>query len=166
MRAIVEWLHERFSIDDNRIYALGFSNGAIFCHKMARESNIFAAIAPVNGSWLAGQTIPSGASAISVLQVTSLNDEIVPFNGGSPQGLSFQSVFAMMDGYAVHNGCPLAIKDTLENTPNVSVFHYLPCAVDLNLIIYRLNQKSHFLDDATWSTVYSEIGSFLEGKTK
>lgn len=164
VREIVGWLNERLAIDHDRIYALGFSNGAIFCHKMARESDIFAAIAPVNGSWLTGQTIPSGAPEVSVLQVTSLNDEIVPYNGGSPQGLSFQSVPAMMDAYAAHNGCSTSEVEVVNNSI-ITTYEYTGCT-NRELQIYRLNTKTHFLDGATWSTVYSVIGSFLDGKTK
>lgn len=164
VRAIVSWLHERLVIDDARIYALGFSNGAIFCHKMARESNIFAAIAPVNGSWLTGQSIPSSAPSISVLQVSSKFDEIVPFSGGSPQGLSFQSVPAMMDAYAVHNGCS-ASEVILTDNASVTIYGYPECTVN-ELEIYKLNTTTHFLSNDTWSLVYSVIIDFLDGKTK
>lgn len=164
VRAIVAWLNDRLSIDHDRIYALGFSNGAILCHKMARESDIFAAIAPVNGSWLTGQSISSSAPSISVLQVSSNLDEIVPYNGGAPQGLSFQAVPVMMGAYATHNGCSTS-EALLEDNSNRTVYEYMGCS-DHELKIYRLNTTTHFLSDATWDTVYSVIGEFMEGKSK
>lgn len=164
VRIIIAWLHERLTIDDNRIYALGFSNGAIFCHKMARESDIFAAIAPVNGSWLTGQSISSTAPLISVFQVSSKFDEIVPYSGGSPQGLSFQAVPAMMDAYAAHNGCSTS-EATLDDNSSITIYGYTECA-DQELKIYKLNNTTHFLSDATWNSIYPVIVDFLDGKSK
>lgn len=164
IREIVQWLDERTSIDKQRIYALGFSNGAILCHKMARESNVFAAIAPVNGSWLTGQTIAGSAPEISVFQVSSANDEIVPYSGGAPQGLNFQSVAAMMNGYATHNGCSTA-PQTLDSTTSITHFQFSACTSE-EVMLYRLNNKTHFLDDPTWASLYPLIFNFFDGKSK
>lgn len=164
IREIVQWLDERASIDKQRIYGLGFSNGAILCHKMARESDVFAAIAPVNGSWLVGQTITDAAPDISVFQISSSNDEIVPYNGGAPQGLNFQSVSAMMNGYATHNGCSTTAQ-TLDSTASITHFQFSACTSE-EVMLYRLNNKTHFLDNTTWATLYPLIFDFFEDKTK
>lgn len=164
VREIVRWLDERTSIDHQRIYALGFSNGAILCHKMARESDVFAAIAPVNGSWLVGQTITDAAPEISVFHVSSVNDEIVPYNGGAPQGLNFQSVATMMNGYAAHNGC-VTTPQTLDSTTSITHFQFSSCSHG-EVMLYRLNNKTHFLDDPTWTSLYPLIFNFFDGKSK
>ena len=48
IRALVEYLKETYSIDADRIYATGMSNGGIMSYQVgAALSDIFAAIAPV-----------------------------------------------------------------------------------------------------------------------
>jgi polyhydroxybutyrate depolymerase len=48
--AVLATLHEKFSVDDSRIYAMGFSDGAFFTYLLWQERpRIFAAFAPCSG---------------------------------------------------------------------------------------------------------------------
>jgi polyhydroxybutyrate depolymerase len=48
--AVLATLHEKFSVDDSRIYAMGFSDGAFFTYLLWQERpKIFAAFAPCSG---------------------------------------------------------------------------------------------------------------------
>lgn len=48
--AVLSTLHEKFSVDDSRIYAMGFSNGAFFTYLLwEQRPKIFAAFAPCSG---------------------------------------------------------------------------------------------------------------------
>ena len=48
--AFLATLHEKFSVDDSRIYAMGFSDGAFFTYLLWQERpKIFAAFAPCSG---------------------------------------------------------------------------------------------------------------------
>jgi polyhydroxybutyrate depolymerase len=48
--AVLATLHEKFSVDDSRIYAMGFSNGAFFTYLLwEQRPKIFAAFAPCSG---------------------------------------------------------------------------------------------------------------------
>jgi polyhydroxybutyrate depolymerase len=48
--AVLATLHEKFSVDDTRIYAMGFSDGALFTYLLWQERpKIFAAFAPCSG---------------------------------------------------------------------------------------------------------------------
>jgi polyhydroxybutyrate depolymerase len=48
--AVLATLHEKFSVDDSRIYAMGFSNGAFFTYLLwEQRPKIFAAFAPSAG---------------------------------------------------------------------------------------------------------------------
>jgi len=49
--AVLATLHEKFSVDDSRIYAMGFSNGAFFTYLLwEQRPKIFAAFAPCSGN--------------------------------------------------------------------------------------------------------------------
>jgi polyhydroxybutyrate depolymerase len=48
--AVLATLHEKFSVDDGRVYAMGFSDGAFFTYLLWQERpKIFAAFAPCSG---------------------------------------------------------------------------------------------------------------------
>jgi polyhydroxybutyrate depolymerase len=53
--AVLATLHSKFAVDDNRIYATGFSNGGMFTYVLwGARTNIFAAFAVVSGRVSAG----------------------------------------------------------------------------------------------------------------
>jgi polyhydroxybutyrate depolymerase len=53
--AVLATLHEKFSVDDSRIYAMGFSDGAYFTYLLWQERpKIFVAFAPCSGKILPG----------------------------------------------------------------------------------------------------------------
>jgi polyhydroxybutyrate depolymerase len=81
---IMETVKSEYTIDLHRVYATGFSNGAIFCHYLAaNRSTLFAAIAPVSGqlaSPFSKKFHPKDSA--SVLEVHGTSDPVVPYGGG------------------------------------------------------------------------------------
>ncbi|MFO0896247.1 MAG: PHB depolymerase family esterase [Pirellulales bacterium] len=78
--ALIDELSRQYKIDPNRVYATGFSNGAMLCHRLGVElSDKIAAIAPVSGSMAPGLQ-PS--HPVPVMIVHGLGDRNVPFAGG------------------------------------------------------------------------------------
>ena len=82
---MLKQLQNQYAIDPRRIYATGFSNGAIFCHLLgARMPETFAAVAPVSGAMaepVARQfhlTHP-----LSILAIHGTADPSVPYQGGN-----------------------------------------------------------------------------------
>ena len=48
--AALAWVHAKYTVDDDRIYATGFSNGAMFTYLLwAERPAVFAAYGPVAG---------------------------------------------------------------------------------------------------------------------
>jgi polyhydroxybutyrate depolymerase len=82
--ALMGELERRYPIDPKRIYATGFSNGAIFSNYLAcNDANRIAAIASVSGYLpAAGAPDCHPARPLAVLQIGGTADPIVPFNGG------------------------------------------------------------------------------------
>jgi polyhydroxybutyrate depolymerase len=82
--AILAQTERDYRVDHSRIYATGFSNGAIFCHYLAAQrAHVFAAIAPVSGPI----AVPFSAwfhpeFPVSVLEIHGTSDPIVPYTGG------------------------------------------------------------------------------------
>jgi polyhydroxybutyrate depolymerase len=83
LKTVVADVAKRIAVDPDRVYATGHSNGAMMCHRLAREAaDVFAAIAPVAGAM--NFTAVDAALPISVLMIHGSADEHVRFEGGRP----------------------------------------------------------------------------------
>jgi polyhydroxybutyrate depolymerase len=75
--AVLATLREKFAVDERRVYAVGFSNGAIFAYLLwgmrAKELAAFAAVA--------GEIFPRVrlSEPRALLQIAGENDDVVPF---------------------------------------------------------------------------------------
>lgn len=79
--AILADLKTKYSVDETRIYATGFSNGASMTFRIARElSQEIAAIAPVSGADWLPDAIP--ARPVPILYITGTADPLNPIEGG------------------------------------------------------------------------------------
>ena len=93
--ALLDDLTKQFNTDSKRVYATGYSNGAIMCYRLACElSNRIAAIAPVAGPM--GITKCNPSRPVSVMHFHGTGDKFAPFAGGrgsrSLPGQYFESV--------------------------------------------------------------------------
>jgi polyhydroxybutyrate depolymerase len=83
VRALLERLRSRFPIDEKRICATGFSNGAAFCYLLAaRMPEAIAAIAPVAG-YLPRSVAAKPAKPVSLFHVHGERDDRVSAPGGA-----------------------------------------------------------------------------------
>lgn len=80
--ALLDELARRLPFDRRRVYATGFSNGAMLAHRLAFElPGRLAAVAPVAGAWLPPEGEARGR-AVPVLHVHSVDDPRAPYAGG------------------------------------------------------------------------------------
>lgn len=85
LNAMVGAIEQQMPIDTTRVFATGMSNGAMMALRLACQSALFAAVAPVAGTLL---TECSDASPTSVLQVNGTADDRVPYGGGPGKALT------------------------------------------------------------------------------
>ena len=82
VRAIWDKLPTLVSVDRQRVYATGMSNGGMMSYRLACEmADVFKAIAPVAGTDNTLQCQPS--RPVSVLHIHAKDDDHVLFNGGA-----------------------------------------------------------------------------------
>ena len=90
-------------LDLNRVYAIGYSNGGMFSHFLAcNTENIFAAIGDVAGTMLLdtyNNCNPS--SPVPVLKIHGTSDNVVSYNGYDQAG--FKSVDDVINFWKMHN---------------------------------------------------------------
>lgn len=114
VRALIEELSDAYEVDPTRVYATGFSNGAMLVHRIGSElSDIVAAVAPAAGT-IGGApeadsptvTIAPPPRPVPILLMHGMQDSHVRFEGGvnfrDRLDLSFQESASF---WAAANGC-------------------------------------------------------------
>ena len=74
---------KNFCVDKSRVYATGFSNGGLMAYEIAlRKSNVFAAVASVEGSVMKGyyKTLNGTSPPIALMDIHGTQDTTIPSN--------------------------------------------------------------------------------------
>jgi polyhydroxybutyrate depolymerase len=80
VRDMVKAIKDNMAVDENRVFAAGFSNGGMLTYRLASEmSDVFSAVAVVAGGTNGKEVKP--ASEVSVLAIHGTKDHVVPRNG-------------------------------------------------------------------------------------
>ncbi|MGC3992750.1 MAG: PHB depolymerase family esterase [Propionicimonas sp.] len=105
LSAMVARVEQLVAVDRRRVYVTGMSNGAIMAYRLACETDIFAAVAPVAGTMLVDC---AGAARTSVLHIHGAADDRVRLDGGRGSGVAHLSgppVRAVVDEWRERDGC-------------------------------------------------------------
>ena len=109
------YLQTEYGFDTNRIFAVGFSNGAFMTHRLAMEaSGTFAACVSVAGMmpervWNAR----GGVNAVGFFQITGEKDDLIPKNSdGSAKHSQAPAIEDVMDYWA--EACSLTLTETTD----------------------------------------------------
>jgi polyhydroxybutyrate depolymerase len=148
LSALVEEVAGRVPID-RRVYATGLSNGGMMSYRLACErSDLFAAIAPVEGAMDLDLASCAPERAVSVLVLHGTADSQVPFAGGTHRGrLGFGDVrYDTPVSEAVRfwvdkNGCPRA-PQRREDEPLTSDL-YGPCRENSEVVLHAIAGGRH-----------------------
>ena len=132
IRQVVADVAQRWSIDRERIYATGMSNGAMMAYRLACEmSDVFKAIAPVAGTDNTRACTPR--NPVSVLHIHARNDSHVLFTGGAgPDSVAkalvadYVSVPATVAKWAALDKCSGPARRVLER-PGAQCEVYAAC---------------------------------------
>lgn len=84
LHAIIDTLSGVYTIDSDRIYSTGMSNGGFMSYHLACLSNRFAAVASVTGSMtIQTQAACNNASPTPVMEIHGTSDAVVNYNGSN-----------------------------------------------------------------------------------
>ena len=137
---IVNDINANAIFDVNRIYGVGTSNGAGMVNKLAKETSIFTAIAPL----LSQQTVAVGdvvpSKAVSVFQVNGSDDDLVPVEGGNGVADTvFMSAQASAENWALNFSCDLTPTEKVRQWGDSSVAEYsFAGCIDNQIIRYSV----------------------------
>ena len=141
VNTLLDDLIEKYSVDTQRVYATGMSNGAKFSYRLACElSDRITAIAPVSGTL--ETVIRPDTRPVPILHIHGTADQNCPFNGGmgtkSIAKVNFTSVPQTIALWVKHNDCrttpvirrlPNPAKDGMTSTR--TVYRSLKAPVEL-----------------------------------
>lgn len=115
--ALIDSLSAAYFIDQNRIYAVGMSNGGFMSFRLACElSSKIAAVGSVTGSMTPSTLGNCNAShPMPIIQIHGTTDPTVPYNGSAGWTASVTNV---LNHWATFNNCSLV--PTVVNVPNTN----------------------------------------------
>jgi polyhydroxybutyrate depolymerase len=150
--ALLDDLGRRTAIDRSRVYATGFSNGAMMAHRLASERpDLVAAIAPVGGSMVYERAEPR--AAVPVMHIHSADDPRALYDGGlgppfpgTDNRVMHPPVDASLARWAKANGCAPAgrvVETRSWDEHTAEKIAFAPCASGAELVHWKLRGPGH-----------------------
>jgi len=133
IEALIQELSSQYKIDQSRIYAAGYSNGAMMAYGLANyKSERIAAIASVSGTML--DCIGNPQHPMPVLHLHGTADSVIPYNGDNYYAAAQNVLYHWVDFNNTRTTPVVSSESTGGNTieryvynqgdNNVSVEHY------------------------------------------
>lgn len=150
VRALLDSLRRELTLDSNRVYAAGISNGAMFSYRLACDlPGVFAAIASVAGA-LPADLPPRCAPAtpLSVVAFQGTADRSLPYDGGgSPPGtvLSAARSVAFWAGAGACDsaGAATTVSDSARDGTRLRRLSYAGCTANRAVVLYTIEGGGH-----------------------
>jgi polyhydroxybutyrate depolymerase len=157
VRRLIDLLKSDYSIDANRVYATGISNGGILCHLLAAElSDQIAAIAPIVATaggrareqrhW----TVPASPNQpVSVIAFNGALDQRVPTEGGwqkkatGHDPVEMWSLKQTIDFWVRHDRCNESPTVEDNEAKQYRRFTYNACRAGSEVVQYILLNQGH-----------------------
>ena len=106
VRDLIEQLDRVYSIDHDRIYAVGMSNGGGFAALLGcRMPEQFRAIASVAGAYYPGTYEGCAEGPVAFLEIHGGKDGVISIDGGPRKGSTLLAARAMVERFRERDGC-------------------------------------------------------------
>jgi polyhydroxybutyrate depolymerase len=150
IRQLIAHLKHELTIDPNRIYGAGFSNGAVFAYQVGCElADEFAGVGAISGLMKPLTALDCNPSRpVRVLMVNGTEDAVFAWEGGP-----FLSASSTVSFWATINGCvgePEVewLPDTRDDGTRVWTESYRDCDSGAKVLFYGIEGGGH-----TWPGV-------------
>jgi polyhydroxybutyrate depolymerase len=141
IREILSDIGSIASVDTKRIYATGFSNGAMLSYRLACEmSDVFAAVGPVAGALISSPCEPQ--EPVSLIHVHALNDTDVPYGEGFAPDLP--SAEDSIITWAQMNDCTGSAQVDKQLNDSLTHTAYTSCKAGTAVESYVFETGGHF----------------------
>ena len=153
--ALIDDVARTHSVDPDRVYFIGHSNGGFMSYRMACDiSDRVAAVVSLAGATWADPAQCSAESPVSVLQIHGTDDETIFYDGGAILGKPYPSAADTIRQWAALNGCDepadpilhddntLDLEATIE-APETAVYGVPGCPTGVDVQLWTINGGSH-----------------------
>ncbi len=159
---IVGLISEANGVNEERIYATGFSNGAGLTQHLAVNTTLFKAVAPVSTALVVNNEPTNSTPTLSVLQIHGIDDMTCPYLGGAQNvtGHDFYSSEESAALWAAHNGCDETPLVTTTSSGNEH-YDYQNCSNGVKVVQLSLPNVEHNVPSDTEGNLNQFIWGFL-----
>ncbi|MFY0645125.1 MAG: prolyl oligopeptidase family serine peptidase [Bacteroidia bacterium] len=120
VEAMISIISSQYSIDIERIYAVGYSNGGMMAYGLANyKSELIAAIASVSGTML--DCMGPTKHPMPVIHLHGTSDGVLPYNGDQ----YYSSAQSVLDYWINFNNTNTTPIKTSENNGGITIEHYV-----------------------------------------
>jgi len=138
---LVANLESQYSIDPERIYATGISNGGGMANRLGCDmADLIAAIAPDSGAYNFWQNC-NPSRPVPVLAFHGLDDNIVPYDGGTPKAME-PPIEEWAASWGMRNVCS-STPEVTTPTDGVTIHTWSGCKDHADVILYTLANHGH-----------------------
>jgi len=147
INALIDSVMVNYTINQERIYCTGFSDGGFMTNRLACElNNRIAAFASVGGT-RASSLACSPDRGIPIFHIHGTADAVVSYNGdnlfGSPfLAALFMSVDEMMSDWIEENSCVADIA-AISIGDDTEAYYYTACDDESEVWLYKVNGAAH-----------------------
>lgn len=143
---LLDHLERSYTIDSDRIYVNGMSNGGGMTDLLACElSDRIAAVGGVAGAYTYPREDCTPARPVPVIAFHGLEDQVVPYVGGASsrdERYTFPAVEDWAASWASKNSCASGPKEE-KITEHVDRLEYQSCAENSRVVFYRVEDGGH-----------------------
>jgi polyhydroxybutyrate depolymerase len=139
LTALVDALQQEFGVVPDRTFATGMSNGAMMTYRLACETELFAAIAPVAGTIVTACDDPAPAS---VLHIHGLTDSQVRMDGEPGDGIGDVDGMPVADAVELWRVAAACDDAVVTQEPPVTTTTS-DCADDRRVVLVTVADAGH-----------------------
>jgi len=129
------------TLDQERVYATGGSAGGFISNQLGLQSDRFAAIAPISGTFWRGQTESADVTPLSVLLILGQRDSF--YDGVNESGIFSVSARDSLALWADYNGCnPVLDADTSH--VGITIYRHENCDNSTEVVLLAVHEGGHW----------------------
>ena len=157
IEAVIAEVSSVLEVDPQRTFATGMSNGGIMAYRLACETDLFAAIAPVSGTMLVDCDAPR---PVSVMHIHGALDESVPPDGspgGGTQNIDGPPLSDVIGYWLQRDGCGETVTGEWGD-PLVTAVDATDCSDHTAVVYLEVQDAGHQWPGASSSDIRDELG--------
>ena len=139
---VVEALISGKLADPGAVYATGHSSGGLFCYRLAKQTDVFAALAPMSCGMVKGAHDPDAKTIpVPILQV--IGDQDKSFKGSSNPKVTMYSAARRMEVWRKFNQC--SVRPEITGQGEELEVHTFTSPSGLEVVLCKAKGQGHFL---------------------